>query len=131
VGGDSEGEDEEVIWESEEHPIEVGDPIELSLNSVVGLTTPGTMKLKGIVAGSEVAVLIDCGAIHNFISLKLVQDLDLPTTATTNYGVVMGSGKAIQGKGKCKGVVLEMQGLTVVEDFLPLELGSIDVVFGM
>lgn len=33
----------------EEQLLEVGDKVELSLNSVVGLTTPGTMKLRGTI----------------------------------------------------------------------------------
>lgn len=36
--------------------------VELSLNSVVGFTSPKTMKLKRILCGQEVIVLIDSGA---------------------------------------------------------------------
>ena len=43
----------------------------------------------------------------------------------------MGTGVAVRGKGICRGVVLTMQGLTMVQDFLPLELGSTDVVLRM
>lgn len=31
----------------------------------------------------------------------------------------------------CKGVVLEMQVAEIIEDFLPLELGSLDVILGV
>ncbi|RVW36299.1 Retrovirus-related Pol polyprotein from transposon 297 [Vitis vinifera] len=55
--------------------IELKDAMELSLNSVVGLTTPGTMKIKKTIGSKE--------------------------------------------------------GLTVVEDFLSLELGNTDVILGM
>ncbi|RVW80821.1 hypothetical protein CK203_047804 [Vitis vinifera] len=55
--------------------IELKDVVELSLNSVVGLTTSGTMKIKGTIGSKE--------------------------------------------------------GLTIVEDFLPLELGNTDVILGM
>lgn len=43
------GEEVEATYESieEEPPLEVGEKVELSLNSMVGLTTPETMKLKG------------------------------------------------------------------------------------
>ena len=33
--------------------------------------------------------------------------------------------------GVCKGVVLQLQGITIVEDFLPLPLGSTDVILGL
>ena len=111
--------------------IEVAETIGLSLNSVVGLTTPGMMKVKGTINGKEVIILIDCGATHNFIAVKLVEDLQLPLVTINSYRVVMGTGVAVKGKGICWRVVLSMQGLTLVQDFLPLELGSTDVVLGM
>lgn len=38
------------------------DKVELSLNSVIGLTTPGTMKLRVTVCLHEVTMLVNCGA---------------------------------------------------------------------
>ena len=49
--------------------------VEVSLNSVVGLTTPKTMKLKGHIREQEVVILIDPGPTHNFMSLELVKRL--------------------------------------------------------
>ena len=37
----------------------------------------------------------------------------------------------MKGKGICRGVCILMQGLIVVEDLLPLELGNTDVILGM
>ena len=111
--------------------IELKDAVELSLNSMVGLTTPGTMKIKETIGSKEVIILVDSGATHNFLSLELVQQLALPLTTTTSYEVMMGTGISVKGKGICRGVCISMQGLTVVEDFLPLELGNTDVILGM
>lgn len=47
------------------------------------------------------------------------------------YEVIMGTGMAVQGAGICKGVLLSLQNLEINEDFLPLELGSSDVILGM
>lgn len=49
--------------------------VELSINTVVGFTTPETMKVRGQIAGRDVVVLIDCSATHNFLSQKLVEEL--------------------------------------------------------
>ena len=125
-GGHREEEDQQ-----EETRLVVAEAVELSLNSVVGLTTLRTMKLKGAINDIEVTILIDCVATHNFIGLNVVKDLQLPIVTTTSYGVIMGTGVAMKGKGVCRGVVLMMQGLTVVQDFLPLELGRTNVVLGM
>ncbi|TYK28540.1 transposon Tf2-1 polyprotein isoform X1 [Cucumis melo var. makuwa] len=65
----------------------------------------GTMKVRGKIHG-EVVVLIDCGATHNFISEKLVASLKLHTKETSNYGVILGSGATVKGKGVCKKVAL-------------------------
>ncbi|TYK03081.1 ty3-gypsy retrotransposon protein [Cucumis melo var. makuwa] len=125
--GDTEMSEEEIG----EGMVEIGPVVELSLNSVVGLTAPGTFKLRGKLEDPEVVIMIDCGATHNFISSRLVEEMQITTTETTQYGVIMGSGKAVQGKGLCTGVVVGLPGLTVVEDFLPLELGNLDMVLGM
>ncbi|KAA0047601.1 ty3-gypsy retrotransposon protein [Cucumis melo var. makuwa] len=111
--------------------VEVSPVVKLSLNSVVGLTTPDTFKTKGMVEDREIVSMIDCGATHNFISLKLVEEVNIPTAETTNYRVIMGSGKAMQGKGMCKGVTMELPVLTIVDDFLPLELDNLDMVLGI
>jgi len=52
--------------------VKKGEVVELSISSVVGLTPPQTMKIKGEIGGREVVVLIDSGASHNFIASKLV-----------------------------------------------------------
>ena len=104
--------------------------IELSLNSVVGLSSPKAMKVRGQNKQREVIALIDCGVNHNFISTKLVRDLALSLKGTLGYGVVLGTGVAAKG-GVCQGIVFALQNIEIVEDFLPLELGSADVILGM
>ena len=37
----------------------------------------------------------------------------------------------VQEVGVCKGVTLMLQNIEIVEDFLPIELGSSDVILGM
>lgn len=132
---DEEMEEEVVEAETgegrEEEAGQGSEVIELSMNSVVGLTAPQTMKLQGDIEGQPMVVLIDGGATHNFIAAELVQRLGLPRTETAGYGVIMGMGMAVQGAGICKGVKLHLQNLQIVEDFLPIELGSSDVILGM
>ncbi|TYK03261.1 peroxidase 64 [Cucumis melo var. makuwa] len=105
--------------------------VELSINSVVGLNDPGTMKVRGKLMGEDVIILIDCGATHNFVSEKLVKKLILPIKETSQYGVILGSGAAVQGKGICEKLEVQLNNWKIVEDFLPLELGGVDVILGM
>ncbi|KAI0519064.1 hypothetical protein KFK09_006504 [Dendrobium nobile] len=120
-GNDSEMEEEKMHL----------DVAEVSLNSVVGFTPSHTMKVKREIADHGVMVLIDSGATHNFISTQIVELMGMKLVDTGGYGVMMGTGKAEMGRGICKGVVLKIQGIQVKEDFLPLELGSTDVILGM
>ncbi|KAL0542645.1 hypothetical protein IC582_008834 [Cucumis melo] len=136
----TEGKDEYEIVEEEKEEKDLGrlevngeltTVVELSINSVVGLNDPGTMKVRGKLLGEEVIVLIDCGATHNFVSEKLVKKLILPVKETSHYGVILGSGAAVQGKGICEKLEVQLNGWRIVEDFLPLELGGVDVILGM
>ncbi|KAL0533232.1 hypothetical protein IC582_030448 [Cucumis melo] len=136
----TEGREEYEIVEDEKEEKELGcmeinenltTVVELSINSVVGLNDPGTMKVRGKLLGEEVVILIDCGATHNFVSEKLVKKLSLPIKETSHYGVILGSGAAVQGKGVCEKLEVQLKGWKIVEDFLPLELGGVDVILGM
>ncbi|KAL0540685.1 hypothetical protein IC582_020695 [Cucumis melo] len=136
----TEGREEYEIVEEEKEEKELGrievneditTVVELSINSVVGLNDPGTMKVRGKLLGEEVIILIDCGATHNFVSEKLVKKLILPIKETSHYGVILGSGAAVQGKGICEKLEVQLNGWKIVEDFLPIELGGVDVILGM
>lgn len=104
---------------------------EISLNSVAGITSPETLKLKGKIAKQEVVVLVDPEATHNFISQRLVAHLQLPVTKTEAYRVTLGTGSSVQGEGICQGLLLHLSDAKIIEDFLLLELGSIDVILGI
>lgn len=57
-----------VVGEIEDVSNDIGEVVELSLDTVVGFSTPGTMKLQGMIQQRKVIVLVDCGMTHNFIS---------------------------------------------------------------
>lgn len=110
---------------------DVGDFVEPDLKSVIGFSTLETMKVKGLLKGKVVVVQIDCGAIHNFISQKLVEQLKLPVVETSHYGIVMGNGVATKGKGVYKALSITFPKLTIEKDFLSLELGGVGIILGM
>lgn len=111
---------------------EVKPTVELFINSIVGLySNLGTMKVRGRIKGEEVIVLIDYGTIHNFISKKMVSTLQLPMKETCNYRIILGSRTAIKRKGVCEVVELLLNEWKVVESFLTLKLGGVDIILGM
>ena len=104
---------------------------EISFNSVMGFTSPRTMKMLGYIMGKEVVVMIDPGATHNFISREVIEALGVPLVPTKSFGVSLGTGESVQGAGLCKGVNLQLPGMVITEDFLPLPLGNSDVILGI
>ena len=65
--------------------------LELSLNSVRGLTFNKSYKLKGSIEGNEVIILIDSGASSNFISEKLVKRPKLIMENVNSFMVEVGN----------------------------------------
>ena len=116
-------------WENDQPML--SDASKLSLNSIVGLSTPKTMKLRGRVMDHEVVVLINCRASHNLISADLVTRLGIPSVYSQNFGFLIGTGLSVQGASLCKGVVLQLQDVEVKVDFLPLNLGSSYIILRM
>lgn len=76
-------------------------------------------------------ILVDFAATHNFISEKLVKDPQITTKDTSHYGVILGYGTTIKDKGICEAAELKLNEWKVVANFLPLDLGGVDVVLGM
>lgn len=95
---------------------EIQKPIEVSLNSIAGLTSPKTMKLRGSITAQPVVALIDPGATHNFIASLLVSQLNLPVTDTEPYGVRMGIADNESGRGICQGIALQLQELEMASN---------------
>lgn len=79
--GDTEGETNQ----NDDGVVEVRDDKEVahfSLNLMAELSSPQTVKVKGLVKGLEVVALVDGGATHNFIDKELVASRKLPTSNT-------------------------------------------------
>lgn len=105
--------------------------VNLSINSLVGFNSPKTIKIKGEIRGREVVVLIDGGATHNFIAEEVVKELKISVETMDAYGVVLGTGGVVQATSVCKDVNLTIANLSITHDFLPLPLGSADVILGV
>ncbi|XP_031268741.1 uncharacterized protein LOC116127234 [Pistacia vera] len=84
--------------ENDDNPSPNGDDLALSMNSIVGLTSDHTLKVKGQIGNTEVVVLVDSGASHNFISQDLVERLGLTVEKGKRFGVMVGNGVTIKGE---------------------------------
>ena len=103
-------------------------PFSLPLSSMVGLSAPHSLKIRGKIQGPDVVVLVDLGA-HNFISTTLVE-LGLPKLSTKEFRVVLGIGDEIKATGVCRQVKLHLAALEIMVDFFLIPLGSSVVILG-
>lgn len=98
--------------------LEVMRKMEITLRTILGFTSKGTMKLNGILRGREVIILNG-----------IVEELKLPLAKETNFGVTIGDGSVPEGRGICKHVEIKLPELTTtIANFLATELGKIDVL---
>ena len=49
--------------------------VEINLDASTGTPTPSTMRVKGMVNGSGLVILVDTGSTHNFVDASLVPSL--------------------------------------------------------
>lgn len=89
------------------------------------------MNVRGQIAQQEVLVLIDYGASQNFILAELVENLGIPKVGSNIFRVLMGTGVTMKGKGVCREMVVTLQNIEIMEDFLPLHVRNGDVILGM
>lgn len=103
----------------------------LSLNAMLGISDAKSMRLKGIAQVREITTLIDCGATHNFVSHKVFNKLGIKMEKGKRFTVQVGDGYELQSRGIYKGVTVQLQGITISQDFYPLKLGSASLILGM
>ena len=111
--------------------VPAGEVMELSYSSYMGLSSPSTTKLRGVINHGEVSMLIDSGATHNFITPAMAKRLGLQVRNNKNLTIVLGTGITATGNGVCTQLGFSVQGWSFVSDFIVLELGQVDVILGV
>ena len=102
--------------------------LHLSPSTYWGFTPHHTFKVKGTIQGSEVIGLVDLGAEANFLSTHIVSSLGLPLSQMWSFQVEVGNGATEPGVGSCENVELIVQGVSIVANFLVMELERSEVV---
>ncbi|MCH79689.1 Ty3/gypsy retrotransposon protein [Trifolium medium] len=106
---------------------------EMSLLNLHHITheTHQTVKFQGSIQGVEVLILVDSGATHNFISKKLVHQMDWAIDTTPQMKVKLGDGFQKDTQGVCRAVDMYIGDFKVDPILHLFELGGIDVVLGI
>ncbi|XP_010456599.1 PREDICTED: uncharacterized protein LOC104738057 [Camelina sativa] len=103
----------------------------LSLNSFLGLHSPRTTKMVGLIGKCRVVVLLDSGASHNFITPSVVNNVKLKTHAAGSLEVLLGNGAFVHGSSVCKRVQFQLGGEEFESEFISLEVGGVDIILGV
>ncbi|GAU35788.1 hypothetical protein TSUD_56650 [Trifolium subterraneum] len=93
--------------------------------------THHTMKFQGEIYGVEVLILVDSGATHNFISQKLVHQMDWSIETTPHMNVKLGNGFQVTTQGVCIGLEVCIGDFKINPTMHLFDLGGIDVVLGI
>lgn len=89
------------------------------------------MKLRGLLNGTAILVMIDSGASYNFLSQELAEKLNLPVNTSAGFRVCLGDGRCSPILGKCSNLTLSLGRCSVTTDFYVFGLGGIDAILGV
>ncbi|KAI3636771.1 hypothetical protein MIR68_005038 [Amoeboaphelidium protococcarum] len=90
------------------------------------------IRVKGLLYGQEVKILVDCGATHNFMSLKMAKRLGIGIGMDkADEEVTLGDGHATRCHGTARGVKLQVSGLVDYIDGIVLGGCSEELILGM
>ncbi|XP_058734110.1 uncharacterized protein LOC131605817 [Vicia villosa] len=128
--GDEEEEAKLLAVEVDESDEEKGEMSLLNLHHIAH-KTHHTMKFQGSIQGVEVLILVDSGVTHNFISQKLVHQMDWPVETTPQMTVKLGNGFQVATQGVCKEMEVCIGEFKLRPEMHLFELGGIDVVLGI
>ncbi|KZV42476.1 hypothetical protein F511_38731 [Dorcoceras hygrometricum] len=124
---------EEAIGEEDEVEEDIKEygTLELPLFSIGGVSQPQTLKLKGKIEGTNVVIMIDSRASHNFISRPLVEKLGLDVDESMHFGICLGDGGNVRGKGLCRNLQVDLGACQLRITGHLFELGGVDVILGV
>ncbi|CAH9078190.1 unnamed protein product [Cuscuta epithymum] len=118
---------EEVVLESKS--------MQLSRMSRERIPTLRAFTVKGLLKGNQgerqVDILIDCGSTHNFVSQKLITEMQLPFQQLGEFQVELGNGERVRNNGRCEKLQIKVQDVMIKQDFYVLDLGGSNLILGL
>jgi hypothetical protein len=101
------------------------------LASISGVPKYNTFRMRGVLQGKRVSVLIDGGASHNFIDSALLQRRHIPTVEFEGFKVEVAGGSTMP----CNRYILRMK-LTLgrhelAQDFYVMDLPDTNIILGV
>ncbi|KAK9081685.1 hypothetical protein Syun_030903 [Stephania yunnanensis] len=80
----------------------------ISFQAYVGQTVPVALRLRGVVYGEKVVILVDTCSTHNFIQTRVAKLLYLVISPSERLTVTVGNGETFGYAGVCRAVPLQL-----------------------
>ncbi|XP_021859476.2 uncharacterized protein [Spinacia oleracea] len=104
---------------------------QISMSALSGSQGFSTMRVRGLVKGKSIQILIDSGSTHNFVDLNVAQKLGCVVEKIPPQAITVADGNHLACQHICKGFSWTMQDIVFETDVLLIPLGSCDMVLGI
>jgi hypothetical protein len=136
VLSDSDGEEETGKAHESEHDSPEDEQPREEVKSGINATLLGvprfdTFRVRGVLQGQCVIVLIDGGSTHNFIDSTLVARRGIPTVDFEGFDVVVAGGRRMPCTKKISELQVALGNYTVTDDFFVVEVPYTNVILGV
>jgi hypothetical protein len=102
-----------------------------TLASISGVPKYNTFRMRGVLQGQKVSVLIDGGASHNFINSSLLQRRHIPTVEFEGFKVEVAGGSTMPCNRYIPGMKLTLGRHDLVQDIYVMDLPDTNIILGV
>jgi len=103
----------------------------ITIASISGVPKYNTFRMRGVLQGQKVFVLIDGGASHNFIDSALVKRRHIPTIEFEGFHVEVEGGNTMPCDMYIPSLSLTLGRYDLAQDFYVMDLPDTNVIFGL
>jgi hypothetical protein len=102
-----------------------------TLASISGVPKFNTFKMRGVLQGQRVSVLIDGGASHNFIDATLLKRRHIPTVEFEGFKVEVAGGSTMPCNRYILGMKLTLERHELVQDVYVMDIPDTNIILGV
>lgn len=99
----------------------------ISLHAIVGSTSAQTMRIRGVVKGHGITILLDIRSSHNFLNTLFPTAMSLPQQQMWGMKVTVANGEKLDCKGRCDGIQISLHDVLFTIDLFLLAIEGCDV----
>jgi hypothetical protein len=102
-----------------------------TLASISGVPKYNNFRMRGVLQGQKVSVLIDGGASHNFIDSALLRRRHIPTVEFEGFKVEVASGSTMPCDNYILGMKLTLGRHELIQDVYVMDLPNTNIILGV